>query len=179
MGKIKDMGGKIFGRWTVLKSCQKIFPKVDDPYFYVQWECRCECGVVRFVNGKALRSGMSTSCGHDTAEKYRAAVTHHGQSYTRIYSVWRGMKARCQNERNLGYPNYGGRGIKLCARWQSFENFHADMAETYRSDLTIERINNDGDYEPMNCCWIPKADQMKNRRPASEWRNGGNTNVSR
>jgi hypothetical protein len=171
MGKIIDLSGKKFGRWTVLQTSQKIFPYPDSKYFYVQWQCRCECGVVRFVNGKALRSGRSASCGHDTEAKRCAAVTSHGASYTRLYNIWRGMKARCQNPKDTGYQNYGGRGIAVCDRWQSFANFRADMGEAYRDGLTIERNDNDGDYEPGNCCWIPKGEQMKNRRPASQWRN--------
>lgn len=170
MGKIKDMSGQKFGRWTVLQSYQKIFPKIGSKYFYVQWECRCDCGAVRFANGKALRNGMSTSCGHDREATRAASVTRHAQSYSRIYNIWRGMKRRCQNPKATGYANYGGRGIQVCERWQSFDNFYEDMKEGYADNLTIEREENDGDYEPFNCCWIPKGHQMKNRRPSSEWR---------
>lgn len=164
MGKVLDMSGKKFGRWTVLSSYKRVFPKPDDKYFDIHWECCCECGVIEYVRGKNLRIGESLSCGCLAVERYTAAVTSHGMSRKRIYKIWQGMKRRCENEKYIYYKNYGARGISVCERWHTFENFFADMAERYRDDLTIERNDNDGNYEPGNCCWIPKGDQMKNRR---------------
>lgn len=81
------------------------------------------------------------------------------------------MINRCENKNDTAYQNYGGRGIRLCERWRSdFMNFYRDMGPEYRRGLTIERVNNNGDYEPSNCKWVPRSEQSKNRRPSSEWK---------
>lgn len=172
MGDFIDMSGKTFGSWTVLSDWKKVYPKPGHYYFAILWECRCnKCGAIKYVRGKNLRRGKSKGCGCDLAQQYRASVTSHDMSRTRIYHIWQNMRYRCENPNNTGFENYGGRGIKVCERWQTFENFHEDMNAGYQDHLTIERIENNGDYEPKNCCWIPKGDQMKNRRPPNEWRN--------
>jgi hypothetical protein len=80
------------------------------------------------------------------------------------YRSWQSMRQRCENPKDSGYPDYGGRGIKVCEKWKTFEGFWADMGHTWAAKLTIERRDANGDYEPGNCCWIPRADQSKNRR---------------
>ena len=85
-------------------------------------------------------------------------------SKTRLYKIWKGMNTRCYNSHCKPYKNYGGRGIKICDRWLKFENFRDDMISTYRNNLSIERINNDGDYEANNCRWITLLEQVKNKR---------------
>ena len=88
----------------------------------------------------------------------------HGMCYTRIYHIWAGMKQRCFDEKCKAYKNYGGRGITVCNRWLTFDYFLKDMVHSYSRDLTIERINVNGNYEPSNCKWVSKTDQSNNRR---------------
>jgi hypothetical protein len=93
----------------------------------------------------------------------------HGMTGTPLFSVWRGMLTRCLNPNRAGFKNYGGRGIKVCDRWMEFANFYKDMGESYVRGLTIDRIDNDGDYAPGNCRWVPKAVQSRNRRAGDSW----------
>lgn len=95
----------------------------------------------------------------------------HGQSQSPEYVSWRDMKRRCLNPSQKDYPSYGGRGIAVCERWLSFENFITDMGLKPSRKHTIERKDTNGHYEPGNCIWLHKSEQSKNRRPRSEWKN--------
>lgn len=156
-----ELAGQIFGRWTVLHSI-----RVNER---IEWLCRCTCGTKRSVIGFSLKSGVSISCGCFRAEQVIERETTHGMTGTRIHNIWKGLFTRCNNENRKSYKDYGGRGIKICERWNSFIDFYTDMYETYADNLTIERVDVNGDYEPSNCTWIEKPEQSKNRRPSSEW----------
>lgn len=129
-----------------------------------KWECQCECGNVKSVEGYALRKGKTTSCGCWNLEVGRIA---HEKAYpnSNAYRVWKAMKTRCSNTTVENYKNYGGRGIKVCDRWRnSFPNFIEDMGPRPSMQHTIHRIDNDGPYEKSNCKWADKAEQSYNKR---------------
>jgi hypothetical protein len=129
-----------------------------------KWLCDCDCGEVRAFRWGNLRAGIARSCGCLRKEVMSARFFKHGRIHDGIYHSWQAMKDRCLNRNNQDYHRYGGRGIRICDRWlESFDNFLADMEAGWASGLTIERVDNDGDYEPGNCVWIPNEDQAKNR----------------
>lgn len=156
-----DLAGQRFGRWTVLEEDGR------DERGRVLWRCRCDCGTERAVKGWRLREGTNRSCGclrrETSAELGRKTATH-GMSQTRIYNIWQSMLRRTTNPGDSAYPYYGGRGIKVCDRWRSLENFLTDMGPTYADDLSIDRVDVNGDYEPGNCRWATDVEQGRNKR---------------
>ncbi len=126
------------------------------------WLAQCACGNKRKLSARQLKRNVS--CGCMKSDLARKAATTHGLSKTGIYNVWHHMLARCYNKKNKSWARYGKRGITVCQRWHTFENFAADMLPTYKSGLTIERKNNNGNYILRNCIWVPLGTQAKNRR---------------
>ena len=134
------MIGKRFGKWTVIKESPK--PKQECKYYL----CECDCGNRIVVSGTSLRLGKSTRC-------RECAFYKHGMVDTPIYKIWGGMRSRCNNPKVKIYKYYGGRGIKVCSRWNDFKNFYKDMGDR-PPGLQLDRINNNGGYEPSNCKWV-------------------------
>jgi len=156
-GKI-DLVGLRFGHWIVLG----IHPERHRGA--IRWLCRCDCGEQRLVRGDGLRKGISTSCGCVRREEFIKRNTKHGMTGTRAYICWQSLKQRCNNPNHRWYSEYGGRGIRVCSRWQtSFENFYADVGDPPEG-MSIDRIYNHGDYEKRNCKWATSSQQRRNQR---------------
>lgn len=129
-----------------------------------RWRCKCDCGGEAVVRAAALRNGNTGSCGCWKREVLPLATTKHGLTKHPLYSAWKGMRNRCNNPRHPRYKDYGGRGVRVCKRWDKFENFLADMGER-PPRMTLDRKNNDGNYSKRNCRWATPKEQRKNSRP--------------
>lgn len=135
----------------------------------ILWECLCDkslggCGATTIVRGIHLRSGHTQSCGCLAELVQKTCHVTHGMTKTPEYQSWHGMKQRCTNSRHTSFSDYGGRGISVCDRWMTFENFLSDMGRKPSTSHSIDRIDNNGNYEPSNCVWASKESQARNNR---------------
>ena len=155
-----DIAGQSFGRLTAINRV------ANNRHGQARWRCQCVCGNRLDVVGSSLRNGHTTSCGCFRHEKRVDMKRTHGEFATPLYRVWMGIKARCRNPNSRTYPDYGGRGITVCEEWiddyVAFRDW--SLAKGYAPGLQIQRIDNDGNYEPDNCMWADGPSQMRRTR---------------
>ncbi len=163
MPALIDLTGQKFGRLTVIERHERPKERRSREAF---WLCKCDCGNESTLSGYELRSGNTKSCGC-----YHKAITSkihkkHGYCGTRLYRIYYKMKERCYKPSNDNYKYYGGLGITICDEWLNNFQAFADwaMSHGYADNLTIDRINNEGNYEPSNCRWITIQEQQRNKR---------------
>jgi hypothetical protein len=155
------MVGQRFGRLTVVS----LFARAP-----TRWTCRCECGVTTHPRQESLRSGHTKSCG------CARGLTTHGMTEHELYRTWAHIKERCFCPTSVDFPRYGGRGISMCSRWRgSIVAFVDDMGARPSPKHSIDRIDNDGDYEPGNCRWSTATEQARNRRSSHMLSHNGRT----
>lgn len=145
--------GQRIERWTVLR-----FVKAG------VWFCQCECGYSGNVQTSNLNSGKSKSCGCLRNETRKT----HGLSHLREYKIWSAMRGRCQNRQNTMFKHYGGRGISVCRAWEDFTKFLTDVGYAPSPKHSLDRKNNDGNYEPGNVRWVTQSVQCRNKRSAKQ-----------
>lgn len=160
MPKALDLTGQRFGRLVVLTRAE------NNRYGKRCWLCRCDCGAEKVVREYYLTHDKTLSCGCVQREGAAKRATRHGRSRSRIYKIWCGIVQRCENPNNSGYANYGGRGVEICQEWRKSPNAFCEwaLANGYGDNLSIDRIDVNGNYCPENCRWADKTTQNRNQR---------------
>jgi len=158
-----NLTGKTFARLYVIGLAPTVKQKA-------QWLCRCECGKFPVVGARELQRGSTKSCGclrAETSRRHMSGMDRTVDAPNRLsplYNIWKAIRDRCNNPRNKGYKNYGGRGISVCDRWDDFTVFLSDVGERPSPASTLDRINNNGNYEPANVRWASRRQQSRNTR---------------